>query len=107
MRPHIPDAVLHANDPQVYAAFIRGLFEADGTVTGEYISWTTVTERFSRDVQALLLALGFVTTRKVEAPLPGKWGSNDTYALRLLNVSMTARFAEAIGFNLGAQARFM
>ena len=27
---HIPDAVLHANDRAVYAAFLRGLFEADG-----------------------------------------------------------------------------
>ncbi|HZU80361.1 MAG TPA: LAGLIDADG family homing endonuclease, partial [Acidimicrobiales bacterium] len=27
---HIPDAVLHANDRAVYAAFLRGLFEANG-----------------------------------------------------------------------------
>ena len=65
---HIPDAILHTNDRDVYAAFIRGLFEADGTTTNGYVSWTTVTETFSRDVQSLLLALGFVTTRKVDDP---------------------------------------
>ena len=27
---HVPDAVLHANDREVYAAFMRGLYEADG-----------------------------------------------------------------------------
>ena len=47
-------------------AFVRGLFEADGTTTNGYVSWSTVTESFSRDVQSLLLALGFVTTRKVD-----------------------------------------
>ncbi|MBW3550712.1 MAG: LAGLIDADG family homing endonuclease, partial [Proteobacteria bacterium] len=44
---HIPDAVLHANDPAVYAGFIRGLFEADGTVTAGYPCWTTVSIDFS------------------------------------------------------------
>ena len=32
--PRIPDAVLASNDPAVYGAFLRGLYEADGTVTG-------------------------------------------------------------------------
>ena len=31
----------HTNDPAVYAAFLRGLFEADGTVVAGYPSWTT------------------------------------------------------------------
>ena len=39
--PHVPDAVLHTNDPAVYRAFMRGLFEADGTVVAGYPSWTT------------------------------------------------------------------
>jgi len=66
---HVPDAVLHTNDPAVYGAFVRGLFEADGTVSSGYVSFTTASEQFSRDVQAILLALGFVTTRKVDQPL--------------------------------------
>ena len=64
--PHIPDAVLHTNDREIYAAFIRGLFEADGTTSNGYVSLSTTTESFSRDVQSLMLALGFVTTRKVD-----------------------------------------
>ncbi|MGH9178049.1 MAG: LAGLIDADG family homing endonuclease [Acidimicrobiales bacterium] len=62
-QPHIPDAVLHANDREVYAAFLRGLFEADGTVTNGYPVWSTTSLDFSRDVQSLLLAIGFPTTR--------------------------------------------
>src|SRR5207245_3512869 len=44
---HVPKAVLHANDPAVYSAFVRGLFEADGTVSSGYVSFTTTTEQFS------------------------------------------------------------
>ncbi len=95
--PHIPDAVLHANDREVYAAFVRGLFEADGTTNNGYVSWTTVTESFSRDVQSLLLALGFVTTRKVDGA-GSNWGANDRFVLRLLNVSASQRFLEEIDF---------
>jgi ribonucleoside-diphosphate reductase alpha chain len=94
---HIPDAILHSNDPRVYAAFIRGLWEADGTTSNGYASWSTVTERFSRDVQSLMLALGFVTTRKVDGT-ESNWGSHERYVLRILNVAEATRFADEIGF---------
>jgi ribonucleoside-diphosphate reductase alpha chain len=94
---HVPDAVLHTNDPEVYRAFVRGLFEADGTTSNGYVSWSTVTESFSRDVQTLLLALGFVTTRKVDAA-GSNWGPHDRFALRLLNVAAADDFVEEIGF---------
>ncbi|MGH2896697.1 MAG: LAGLIDADG family homing endonuclease, partial [Solirubrobacteraceae bacterium] len=42
--PHIPDAVLHSNDRGVYAAFVRGLFEADGNANHGYAYWSTTTE---------------------------------------------------------------
>ena len=42
-------------------------------------------ESFSRDVQTLLLALGFVTTRKVD-DASSNWGTHERYVLRLLNV---------------------
>ncbi|MEO8744362.1 MAG: vitamin B12-dependent ribonucleotide reductase [Candidatus Dormiibacterota bacterium] len=96
--PHVPDAVLHSNDSTVYAAFARGLFEADGTVSSGYVSFTTVSEQFSRDTQALLLALGFVTTRKVDMPGNGSWGSSPRYVLRLLNQAAAGLFGESIGF---------
>ncbi len=96
--PHIPDTILRANDPQVYAAYVRGLFEADATCTGGYVAWTTTHERFSRDVQSLLLTLGFVTTRKTDVPGAGSYGVNAKYVLRLLNVSITGQFGEEVGF---------
>ncbi len=94
---HIPDVVLHTNNREVYTAFIRGLFEADGTTNQGYVSWSTITESFSRDVQTLLLALGFVTTRKVDGT-SSNWGSHDRFVLRLLNVSAAERYLEEIDF---------
>jgi len=94
--PHLPDAILHSNDPAVYTAFIRGLFEADGTASHGYAYWSTTSEAFSRDVQTLLLALGFTTTRGLDQG-SDKFGA-PCHRLRLLNASASARFVSAVGF---------
>ncbi len=92
--PHVPDAVLHTNDRSVYAAFLRGLFEADGTVRVGYPSWTTTTGAFASEVQTLLLALGFVTTRS--AGVSGR-GSPSTIVC-LLDKAVNRRWVDDIGF---------
>ncbi len=92
--PHVPDAVLHSNDRQVYAAFLRGLFEADGTASGGYPCWTTTSLGFSHDVQALMLALGFPTTRRFCTSGRG----SRLAVLRLLNSATNERWLDEIGF---------
>jgi len=94
-RAHIPDAVLYSNDPTTYGAFLRGLFEADGTVTSGYPCWSTTDLDFSHDVQALLLALGFPTTRKFDVT---GWGGSDLAVLRILNLSYNDAWQEKVGF---------
>ncbi|MDP9387343.1 MAG: hypothetical protein M3Q48_05295 [Actinomycetota bacterium] len=94
---HIPDAVLHANDRSVYAAFLRGLFEADGTATNGYPVWSTTCLDFSRDVQTLLLALGFPATRTIDVERTG-WGKARLAVLRLLNLCAGGRWLDEIGF---------
>jgi ribonucleoside-diphosphate reductase alpha chain len=94
--PHIPDAILHSNDRSVYAAFVRGLFEADGNASNGYAYWNTTTEDFSRDVQTLMLTLGFVTTRSLDQSRD-KLGA-PCHRLRLLNASSAARFVAEVGF---------
>ena len=93
--PHIPDAVLASNCPETYGAFIRGLFEADGTVTAGYPHWSTTSIEFSRDVQSLLLALGYPTTRKMDRT---GWSDAPLAVLRILNLSYSKGFADEIGF---------
>ncbi len=97
--PHIPDAVLHANDRSTYASFVRGLFEADGTITADaYPSWSTTSLEFSRDVQTLLLSLGYPTTRKMDTT---GWGNSPLAVLRLLNLSYNEYWSSEIGFMSG------
>jgi len=94
-RPYIPDAVLASNDPDTYRAFLRGLFEADGSVVAGYPHWSTTSLEFSHEVQTLLLALGYPTTRKFDR---SGWGASDRAVLRILNRSYHARWLEEIGF---------
>ena len=93
--PHIPDAILASNDPVTYRAFVRGLFEADGTVNGGYPHWSSTSIEFSHDVQSLLLALGYPTTRKMDRT---GWSGSPLAVLRTLNLGYSKRFAEEIGF---------
>jgi len=95
--PRIPDAVLHSNDPEVYRGFLRGLFEADGTVTAGVPTFTSTTIDFAGDVQALLLALGYPTTRSLGTTRTG-WGRAPIAVLRLVNASYAGRWAAEIGF---------
>jgi len=94
--PHIPNAVLSSNDPEVYRAFVRGLFEADGYVHPQgYPTWSTTSIEFSHDVQSLLLALGFPTTRKFDTT---GWGRSQLASIRLVNASYNQQWASDIGF---------
>src|SRR6202007_26794 len=62
--PRVPSAILEANDPAVYGAFLRGLFEADGTVLEGVPSLSTAHESFAAEVRTLLLAMGLATTTR-------------------------------------------
>ena len=98
---HIPDAILHSNDRAVYAAFLRGLFEADGTVTAGIPHWSTTSLEFSYDVQSLLLAMGYPTTRKFDVT---GWGRSTLAVLRLLNTSYHSRLARGGRLHQRSQA---
>ena len=89
-RPHLPDAILASNDRAVYAAFLRGLCEAGGTVAAGCPSWATTSLEFGYDVQALLLALGYPTTRTTD--------TTGRTILRLLDPSCHEPWLAEIGF---------
>ena len=92
--PRIPSAILESNDPMVYSAFLRGLFEADGAVLDGVPSLSTAHESFAAEVRTLLLASGLATTtRKTESG----WGG-PIYQVRLRNVDHALNFSELIGF---------
>jgi intein/homing endonuclease len=57
-----PDVVFGADVP-CRAAYLRGLFDADGSVGRINVRFTTASSRMAAEVQELLLALGVVSVR--------------------------------------------
>jgi len=92
--PHVPAAIRETNNPAVYAAFLSGLFEADGTVLQGVPSVSTSSETFADDVRTLLLTLGFPTTTREAV---SGWGGAK-YQVRLRNLGHAVRFGGQVGF---------
>ncbi|MGH3615285.1 MAG: vitamin B12-dependent ribonucleotide reductase [Pseudonocardia sp.] len=92
--PHIPSAVLETNDAEVYAAFLRGLFEADGTVLDGVASLSTASESFAAEIRTMLLGLGLVTTTRTTAS--GRGGPK--FEIRLRNLDHAMAYDQVIGF---------
>ena len=92
--PHVPAAVLETNDAEVYAAFLRGLFEADGTVLEGVPSVSTASETFAGEIRTMLLVLGVATTTRTTV---SGWGG-DQFQVRVRNLDHALRFDEFVGF---------
>ena len=101
--PRIPSAILEANDPAVYGAFLRGLFEADGTVAEGVPSISTAHESFAAEVRTLLLTLGLATTTRRTT---SGWGG-DILQVRLRNVDHALNFDETVGFMSERKSKLM
>ncbi|MCL4248105.1 MAG: hypothetical protein KJ065_08160 [Anaerolineae bacterium] len=93
----IPDAVLRAGRACV-AAFLRGLFEADGCVTRGNITLNSTSHRLIRQVQTALLGLGVVTTIRTMPEQEDRYGERAIYELRILNRKEAATFVREVGF---------
>ncbi|MGB6712397.1 MAG: LAGLIDADG family homing endonuclease [Candidatus Cybelea sp.] len=99
--PHIPEAVLSSNDPIVYGAFLRGLFEADGTTAHGVAHLSTTNATLADEVRTVLLMLGIPTSTRVDT---SGWGASDLYVLRVSNAVYARSFLERIGF-IGSRKR--
>jgi DNA polymerase I-like protein with 3'-5' exonuclease and polymerase domains/intein/homing endonuclease len=94
----LPD-FLWRSRPSVVAAYLRGLFESDGSVTDSNTgkaSFSSSREQLARDVHQMLLALGIpATLREQKGTGPGK-------KFRCWSVSVVAsglmQFYEQVGF---------
>jgi ribonucleoside-diphosphate reductase alpha chain len=101
--PRIPSAILEANDPAVYSAFLRGLFEADGTVLDGVPSVSTANDSFAGEIRTLLLSTGLATTTRRTA---SGWGG-PIYQVRLRNIDHALEFGERIGFISERKSRLL
>ncbi|HEV2451783.1 MAG TPA: vitamin B12-dependent ribonucleotide reductase [Streptosporangiaceae bacterium] len=101
--PRVPSAILEANDPAVYRAFLRGLFEADGTVAEGVPSLSTADESFAAEIRTLLLTVGLATTTRTTT---SGWGG-PIFQIRLRNSDHALNFGEFVGFMGERKARLL
>ena len=94
---HVPPYIMQS-PPEVVSAFIRGLFEADGSVkeSGAAIRFFTKDPQFAEDVQLLLLSLGIVGRRTYVTRIVG----DRTFYGNVLTLGSEATrlFVDKIGF---------
>jgi ribonucleoside-diphosphate reductase alpha chain len=95
--PQIPDSILASNDSEIYGAFLRGLFEADGTVTNGSPTFSTVNLDFSEEVKQVMLSIGLPTTSHEETS-ENRWGDHNSFVTRLLNLTYSEVFEQKVGF---------
>jgi ribonucleoside-diphosphate reductase alpha chain len=102
-QPRVPSVILGTNNAAVYAAYLRGLFEADGTVVAGVPSVSAATESFAAEVRTLLLALGLATTTREST---GGSGSA-TWRVGLRDTEHATAFGEIVGFVGGRTSRLV
>lgn len=93
----IPEKVLRAGRKAV-AAFLRGLFEADGSISSGIVTLVSTSETLVKQVQVALLGLGIVATIRQMPQSEGRFGTRPLYELRILNRRELAKFAVEVGF---------
>jgi ribonucleoside-diphosphate reductase alpha chain len=93
--PHVPSAILETNDREVYSAFVRGTFEADGSASASVPSLSTASERFADELRTVLLVLGIPTTTRVTS---SGWGAKPIHQVRVRNLDFVPVFNEVVGF---------
>ncbi|MEO8091870.1 MAG: vitamin B12-dependent ribonucleotide reductase [bacterium] len=90
---------LKSSPPEVRAAFLSGLFEADGGISGKrYPTLSTISHEFAIDVHRLLLSLGIPSKVRREDDRRNAFGSRPIYTVRLVSLAGSARFEQFVGF---------
>ncbi len=93
----IPSKVLAAGRA-VVAAFLRGLFESDGSISRGTVTLVSTSKTLIAQTQTALLGLGIVATVRTMPEQAGRYGNRPLYELRMLNRRETAKFVREIGF---------
>jgi ribonucleotide reductase alpha subunit len=97
-KAEIPEIIFKTTKENAYA-FLRGLFEADGTVSKEgYISFSTISEKLIDQVQILLLSLGIPTRKFYLSERENSFGRNPLYRLNIITKNGYENFINKIGF---------
>ena len=100
----VPRAVRQA-PRAVLGAFLRGLFEADGTITSGYPILGAASHRLAHDVVALLAGLGIPAKLMRDNPTPGRFSKAGHYRVRVSTALGLERYLERVGVSPGSRFR--
>ncbi len=75
--------LVRQSPPHVVGAYLRGLFEADGTLSHHYPTLVSVSEQLIREAAALLIGLGVPVTITQHPESKERWGSLRMWSLRV------------------------
>ncbi len=89
--------VIRRSPREVVAAFLRGLFEADGTVTHGYPELITTSERLAREVATLLIGLGMPVSLQQMVDGGNHLGTAARWRLRVVSHRGLDVWREVIG----------
>jgi len=81
----------------VVGAYLRGLFEADGSLTHGYPTLGTSSARLAREVSTLLIGLGCPVKMRTTSAGLDRWGDSDTYYVRITSTVGLQAWRENIG----------
>nr|BAL55664.1 ribonucleoside-diphosphate reductase alpha chain [uncultured Chloroflexota bacterium] len=88
---------IRQSPPQVVGAYLRGLFEADGSLSHGYPVLTTISSRLAREVATLLIGLGCPVRIRTIAPGIDRWGNSETYQIRIHSTVGLEAWRQKIG----------
>jgi ribonucleotide reductase alpha subunit/intein/homing endonuclease len=98
----LPRAVRMAPRP-VLGAFLRGLFEADGTLIHGYPTLSSASEGLVQDVAVILAGLGIPTTQRAVAPRTDRLSRHAMHHVSVRSAKGLERFAERISVLPGSR----
>lgn len=89
--------LIRQSPANIVGAYLRGLFEADGTLVYGYPTLTTSSARLAREISTLLIGLGCpVGIRTVSAGLD-RWGDSETHQVKITSTVGLQAWREKIG----------
>ncbi|MCC7353254.1 MAG: adenosylcobalamin-dependent ribonucleoside-diphosphate reductase, partial [Anaerolineae bacterium] len=97
--------LIRQSPPGIIGAFLRGLFEADGTFSQGYPSLMTVSPRLAEEVATLLIGLGCPVRVRSIAPGVDHWGHGRMYQVRIQSSAGLQAWRDRIGCDL--RSRFV
>jgi len=75
--------LIRKSPPSVVGAYLRGLFEADGTITHGYPALTSTSHQLIQEASALLIGLGCPVSIREIPTSEDRFGSDNLWALKL------------------------